>query len=80
MWNRVGVRRGNIVQTAVVSTRASVTVAIGNHMKRRGPHAMEGRTKPMFVRSLLNSALAATSFSGERRRGRAKTGRPSVTM
>ena len=29
---------------------------------------------------LLNSALAATNFSGDRRRGRAKTGRPSVTM
>ena len=43
-------------------------------------HVLEdGRTIPI-ARSLLNSALAATNFSGERRRGRAKTGRPSVTM
>ena len=39
----------------------------------------DGRTIPMS-RSLLNSALAATNFSGERRRDRGKTGRPSVTL
>ena len=39
----------------------------------------DGRTIPMS-RSLLNSALAATNFSGERRRDRAKTGQPSVAM
>ena len=39
----------------------------------------DGRTIPMS-RSLLNSALAAANFSRESRRGRAKTGWPSVTM
>ena len=39
----------------------------------------DGRTIPMS-RSLLNAALAANNFSGERRHGHAKTGWPSVTM
>ena len=43
-------------------------------------HVLEdGRTIPMS-RSFLNSVFAAANFSGERRRGRAKTVRPSVTM
>ena len=38
----------------------------------------DGRTIPMS-RSLLNSALAATNFSGERHHDRAKMGWPLVT-
>ena len=63
MWNRVGVQRGNIVLTAVVSTGAPVTVAIGNHMKRRGPRARR-RTHEAHVEKFVKLSFGGYEFLG----------------
>ena len=63
MWNRLAVRRGNIVQPAVVSTGAPVTVAFGNHVKRRGPCA-RGRTYDAHVEKFVKLGFGGYEFLG----------------
>ena len=81
MRNGVAIRSCDAIQPAVVPTWAPFTIAFGDHVEWRGPIVQDdGHTIPMS-RSLLNSALVATKFSGERRcKGGAKMGQPSVTM
>ena len=63
VWNRVAVRCSNIVQPAVVSTRAPVTVAFGNQVKRRGPCA-RGRTYDAHVEKFVKLGFGGYEFLG----------------
>jgi hypothetical protein len=39
IWERIGIRRGDGIKSAIIATRAPAAIFLGNHMKMRGPWA-----------------------------------------
>ena len=77
VWNGIPVSGCDIVEPPIVHTAGRHSpFALGTIWSGEAHVLEEGRMIPMS-RSLSNSALAAASFSGDKQRGRAMTGRPS---